>query len=694
MNFESFMMNSVIGAIELTRAEKAAQAAAEAKIAEEERAFERQLRLESYKQDVTDLAAEQERLRTLKATEAQKEAMDSEALKINLARGFRFDEEGKITFAPKGQKLIRPKFDLKGFNEFEISLKDKKLKDGESISMNTPFAGLITEPKEQEPFAFPLNMSIADFRKKMANREIIPEYGTDVVGPILRTGGTRMEASNMEAVRDFTFREGWLDKFLQEKKEKGTSENYDRLITLWTNTWDTFSETSAVRQTTEDGIVRVETILNYIPEEYRDVLVRSPEFMDKVVMPTVSQSLGITKDQVFAELGLPAGGPADINEEGQIEVDVTEYANLSWAVDKKTGGYSGDFQTKMADIASSAGLTNSDAYRLINKLGTTKSQRFLNNFTAAREWFAKNEPFVVENNMVRLDGSRMAPPNVDVGAMLANFADPSDRMKMAKAILGKDVIEGIPGITEGGKISARQRISQDVMRKDIVDISKMEASATNIISDTSSLITLIDSKMVEGGLAGVVKTKGNALVSQAEKIMRRINFAALPTEGVSSADLDARRQAQASIQDALADISKGEIAAEKLYNALTSSLMYGVASMLQGGDFRNISDQDIVLAGGRIGNLMDLLNDPETARPVLEQLREQAQFQLETTQAFVRGNIQDIAAATLLMQYRGRNPQNPLDFINIYYGESAGRNKVIVPTEGADSGNLPTAEDD
>lgn len=696
--FKSFAMNSVIGAIELTRAEKAAKAAADAKIAEEERAFARQLKLEGYKQDVLSLQEEEARLRTLTTQQATKSAMDNQARKINELRGFRYDENGKVTFTPKGQKLVSPKFDLSGFNEFEISLEDKSVKAIESMSRFTPFGGLITEPKEQEPLEFPIGMSIAEYRKKIANRdwETIPKLGWDgdVVGPVLRTSGTRIEASNMEALRDFTFSEGALEKFLADKEKNGTSENYDRLIGAWVNAWDTYKEIPAARQTTEDGIARVDTILSFIPEDQREILTRSPEFMDRVVMPTISQSLGITKNQVFADLGLPLGGPADINEEGQVEVDTTEYPHLSWAVDQQTSAYTGDFQTKMADIASSAGLTNSDAYKIINGLGTKKAQTFLNDFTTAREWFVKNEPFVVENNMVRLDGSRMMPPNVDVGKMLANFTNPADRMKMAKAILGTDVIEGIPGVTEGGKVSARQAIAQDVTRKDITDLAKMETSSTAIITDTTSLIELIDSKMVEGGLAGVVKTKGNALISQAEKIMKRINFSALPSEGMSSADLAVRREQRELIESAITDISKGEIAAEKLYNALTSSLMYGVASMLQGGDFRNISDQDIVLAGGRMGSLMDLINDPETARPVLEQLREQAQFQLETTQAFVRGNVQDIAAATLLLQYRGRNPQNPLEFIDMYYGVGSGSKTTIVNLDGASSGNIPSAEED
>lgn len=115
--------------------------------------------------------------------------------------------------------------------------------------------------------------------------------------------------------------------------------------------------------------------------------------------------------------------------------------------------------------------------------------------------------------------------------------------------------------------------------------------------------------------------------------------------------------------------------------------------MLQGGDFRNISDYDIRMAGSRIGNLMDLINNPKTARPVLEQLREQAQFQLEVTQAFTRGNIYDVAAASLLQQYRGRNPQNPLEFIDVYYGGQAGLGTgqtILDPSRGS-SGSIPFA---
>jgi hypothetical protein len=694
VDFKSFAMNSVIGAVKLHRAEKAAEAEAAAEIERERREFERQVRLQNMEAERAFTLSELERERERKAQEATRKAMEQQARQLNEANGFRFDDDGQITFVPKGATIYKPKFDLSGFDEFEMDFENRNVKKAEPLSRLTPFSGLVTEPKEQEPFEFPLTMTIGEYRQRLAKNDFAqpPQYGRDVVGPVLRTSGTGYQTYNMNAVRDFTFQEDFFTTAVEQKKQ-GNPENYDRLITLWNNTWNSYKETNEARQTTEDGIVRVDTILSFIPEENRDVLLQDPTFVDRVIMPTIDESFKVSRDQVLAELGLPMGGPADIDEDGKLEVDTNSYPHLSWAIDPKTNAYTGDFQQRIQEISTSAGITQSETFQMLDGLGARKSQDFLTNFTAARKWFAKNEPFVVRNNMVTIEGSRMAPPGVDVGRMLQMFDSPKDRMQVAKAILGPDVIDGIPGVTEGGKITAMQALSQSALGKDIRDIAKMESSSTAIITDTTSLIELIDSGMVEGGLAGVIKTKGSAVVTQAEKIMRRLDFTSLPTNGVSVSDLEIRSEQQALVQDALGDISKGEIAAEKLYNALTASLMYGVASMLQGGDFRNISDQDIVLAGGRMGNLMDLLNNPETARPVLEQLREQAQFQLELTQAFVRGDVSDVAAATLLNEYRGRNPEDPLQFIDMYYGQGAGSADPL-STQGATATGIPTATTD
>ena len=250
-------------------------------------------------------------------------------------------------------------------------------------------------------------------------------------------------------------------------------------------------------------------------------------------------------------------------------------------------------------------------------------------------------------------------------------ADPEVQMAVASAMFGGSVLQGFPGEYEG--ISLGSSIANSILGPKVLEgVETRELGADGIITDVNLLQGLMDltdengNPVVTGGVSGksVVLTEG--IYSQFTSILNEVgtvlgevdsgnqrfgNSFSTPT------DLAEREKFQSEVQDSLAVLKSGKTISksqfEKLFRAVSQGLLYKVASALQGGDFRNISDYDVRLAMDRMGGLTNNFTDIRSAWGVLSQLKNEALRIKEVNEGLRSNNIRDVAAAAVVYRSTG-----------------------------------------
>jgi len=242
-------------------------------------------------------------------------------------------------------------------------------------------------------------------------------------------------------------------------------------------------------------------------------------------------------------------------------------------------------------------------------------------------------------------------------------------------MFGGSLVNKLPGKFKGGKTTAQQLISQNVTKEDIQDHANRSRAATNIINQVDLLTDLITKHGVKGGLSAEVLMTVPGMMNQFEAILDAVDLKPFSDDYRPlnpQLDMEARRDFNNLRADVKRGLRSGNVDAEKLYKAVSRALMYSVASMLQGGDFRNISDYDVRLAGERMGGIMGMMVDLETSLPTLAQLREEAAFMKTVSDGFATGDMGDIAAAAYLFNQRGSFRMTAESFLDIEYGSGSG----------------------
>ena len=310
-----------------------------------------------------------------------------------------------------------------------------------------------------------------------------------------------------------------------------------------------------------------------------------------------------------------------------------------------------EFVDAVSDFSMSSGIATDAVYDLLDGMGSKKSQEFINTIREAHEHFAENPPLEMQGSRVVINAKNLSADQTKIMKVLSYIPNAQLRHKVAQGLIGDDIIDGLPGETRG-RMSSAQLIAQDVTKVDFDKISGIKDSSNLLAGDIRLLMQLIEDKDVKGGLTGTITVTGSGIAFQAKSILERFGSADLGPLPVNEEERKARREYLDQKAETLRQISSGKVEAEKLYHALTNSLMYGVASMLQGGDFRNISDQDIVLSGRRMGGLTDLLSNPETSLPVLRQLLDLAETNAVIADGFLSNDAKSMLASALMYKQR------------------------------------------
>ena len=675
----SFGLSFLLGGVQAYNEKVDAKAAEEAKKAEQARALEME-RLKQEEQTKRKLAE-------VSLTQSIDASNTSASYAINVQEAEKWNTEHANT--PGAKRAVATMDGLEFIDVVPKSEKDKKPYEANRLS---PVKSLLPNDKH-DAIIYPLNGDMNAYQEQIRTAESdddLPVLGEDFVAFSYPTSGgagdTRADRGLREAT-DFLFRDGNLDKFIT-MAENGNSAPLDKAVKDLQMFWRNYSTTEQARMKIDENAYVVQTIFDYDPQYMSELAARHPKFFDEVVVSTVSDAVDMTANEIRQMNGLPTNGPVDVDPETlQVTVDVEEYNALGWAVED--GAYSGEFKNAVLDISESAGMTQSEVFKTFNSLGTQGSQELLKTYQDTQKWYAENTPYVLQDGQPVLRMSNVVPPQADkINTLLANFDnDPEKKHDLLTAMMSNSIIDKLPGKIRGGKSPAQQLISNNVTGDDVQDHVNRVRSSTNIVNQVDLLLNLVEEHGVEGGLSAEVMMTVPGLVNQFEAILDSVNlqpFGGDYTPMNPQLDMEARKEFEDLRRDAKASVRSGNVDAEKMYKAVSRALMYNVASMLQGGDFRNISDYDVRLAGERMAGIMGMLVDLESSTPALRQLREEAAFIKTVSDGYASGNLAEIAASSYLFNQRGSIRMTADAFISKEFGNNAGNPKnspVVLPSE-------------
>lgn len=662
----SFALSFLLGGAQAYNERVSAKAAAEAKDAEHQRALE----MEQLKQqEATQRALQQRSLEMgidASNTAAEYSIYQQEAQKWN-------EEFGKT---PGAKRAVAT---MKGLEFVDVVSKKEKADEFKANRLS-PVQHLLPD-SNHDARIYPIDGDVNAYNERIRNatsKDELPVIGEDFYAfgyPVKGgAGDTRADLGLREAT-DFLFRDGNLRKFI-DMADNGNPAPLQQATKDLKMFWRNYAESDQAKMKIDENTYVIQTIMDYDPAYMSELAAENPEFFEQVVMPTISDAVELSANDVRRMHGLPTNGPVDIDEETlRVTVNLDDYAALAWAV--KDGAYTPEFKSTVQSISSTTPMTETEVFRALNSMGTEGSRIFTQEFAEAQKWYSENTPYTTQDGQLILATDRLVPPNASrLNDVLANFdSEPQVKHDLLTAAFSGSLIDKLPGRTKGGKITAQNLISKSVTGDDVIDHTNRVRASTNIINQVDLLVDLIEKHGVKGGISAEVLMTVPGLMTQFEAILDSVNLVPFSQDFTPinpAEDGNARREFENLRAEVKAGMRSGNVDAEKMYKAVTRALMYNVASMLQGGDFRNISDYDVRLAGDRMAGIMGMAVNLESSVPALMQLREEADFMRTVSAGFSSGNLADVAASAYMFNQRGQIRMEAGTFLNRTYGTDSG----------------------
>ena len=480
---------------------------------------------------------------------------------------------------------------------------------------------------------------------------------------------------NMGQLTQFLFDEGALADAMKLKDETGDDRPLNELIRMTKVYWGQYTATVDPYELDEKTAI-LPSITEFDPRFSSDAILGGTQdrtFFDQAVYPTFDSSL-YSVEQAYTKLGLPRGTPVDTvtDESGtprRFEVPVQNFANLnSWAVEGDE--FRGDVADVVYEISrlSEGQLKPSDVLGVFDELGPQKGREYFNLIKESRSYFMlpENELVQYSDGVLTLNERKLttAPFYNKLGEVLTEFdQSPDTKMAIIKAVMGEDVINKLPGKKKKGDLNRAQQVALQQLpsEKGVIGLQNRAESGYRLSDTLTNLVDLIEKEEVVAGIAGGFLIKSDAFFAQGSALINAISPAAPPMD--ASED---QIQAYNEFNDLKRTIqSQGrQVNAEVFFRALSRAALYDVASMLQGGDFRNISDYDVKLAGDRLGGIFDNLANLKAAVPALKQLRDDSREVALINDNFATGSMADVAAASVLLSHRRGRPRSTQEYLD------------------------------
>lgn len=693
--FQSAVMNSVLGYYDIKASERAAEAEAQ-KLADD-REFElRKIREEREYQD--EKTREERAVKFADDWEKSNEKEDklndlinssyTQAVEMAKNQGVKFKgEAGGSPWTGTAQELWKLGYELPTNKEINLPFVDHTTGKLDFKAMTRGGKTPTKEKAKSQAARYAYDITDSNFD---AERQDLKKYfwgkkgedfvdGQNVVGYVVPSKNVSTIQATDESMRsaiDMAFRRNYTDKngnIIRGSLRLGVETNNPELI-AWSieqlkSEFNAWVETDAGKIKVDEQRYRYKTPLAFMDESDYQLFEEVPALLDKFLMPYLDESLGMTRDAILAELGLATGGPASFDEDFNLDVSVNEYGNLAKNyVDPETKSWKPEFIDVVAEIALSSGntidqeggLETEQVFEMLNRnLSPSQTVKLVQTFKKARNWFENNAPLKVQNDGVEFDGSVMANAPREISEVVNYFADPREKLAIIKAMIGSDVIDGLPGKARGGSTTALRSIAKKATGKDVEELGKILTSSTAITEDINPIMELIEEYGVTGGISGMTEIQVKGFVTQARALIEKFSDRASKNLGKMK-DANSNQLLEDNFekaQEALGLVQEGtnftdQAAAEKLLQALSASLTYSIASMLQGGDFRNISDYDIRMAEDRMGGITGMFTDLQSALPVLRQIKELAMFRGTVARALSTGDVHEVMGAAFLSNDR------------------------------------------
>lgn len=480
---------------------------------------------------------------------------------------------------------------------------------------------------------------------------------------------------NMGNLTKFLFDEGALADAIKLKEETGDEKPLNDLIRMTKTYWGQYTATVDPYELDEKTAI-LPSITEFDPRFGSDAILggsKDRTFFDQAVYPTFDSSL-YSVEQAYTKLGLPRGTPVDtvVGPDGtprRFEVPVENFTNLnSWAVENDE--FRGDVADTVYEISrlSEGKMKPSDVLRMFDGMGPQKSKETFDLIREAQTYFLNPENEIIQysDGILSVDERKLttAPFYNKMGALLTQYDDePDAKMALAKAIMGEDVINKLPGKKKKGDVNRAQQVALQQLpsEKGVIGMQNRAESGYRLSDTLTQLVSLIENEDVVAGVAGGFLIKSDAFFTQGAALIDAINPVAPPL-GASEEEV----QAYNEFMDLKRTVqSQGRrINAEVFFRALSRAALYDVASMLQGGDFRNISDYDVRLAGDRLGGIFDNLANLKAALPALRQLRDDSREVALINDNFATGSMADVAAATIVLKHRRASPRSTQQYLD------------------------------
>ena len=394
-------------------------------------------------------------------------------------------------------------------------------------------------------------------------------------------------------------------------------------------------------------------------------LYKNQKFLKEIVLPSLSTA---GQSELMRELNIPTNNPVEVDAEGGVTISTDPFNGLSWAKNDE-GDFNADFVKVMSEGAANSDLSQERLYKILNGLSENQARKFFNTMKQTQAFIKTEGNAPVSYDM---QGMPTFNPNALLGTQLGDDirkalspfkTNPKLLISMTQAFFGEDAVEGFAGRTAGQDPSGLITKALNVKPG---SIGQMITATDAIIKDADSLITLVEEYDAKGGLSGQLKTTFEGFKAQSLEILNSF------TSTFSGREMNDNLRANIElIESTKAELANDEVNVEKLVQALQTSLLYNVASMLQGGDFRNISDYDVRLAQGRIGSLTNMFNDPESSLAVLRQLKAEAEFRKTINETYRGNNYEKTAAAMLVNQIFA-----PISNVDAFVGSIEGKENI------------------